>query len=66
VKRKKLCPECKSLLDFEGLCQKCLDEYMREVERQQHTCPHGKAGQCYACDVASDFAYDAWREDRFR
>jgi hypothetical protein len=29
-------------------------------------CPHGRtAGECNACDVAGDFAFDAAREDRF-
>lgn len=28
-------------------------------------CPHGEeAGDCNACMVASDFAFDAWRESR--
>lgn len=30
------------------------------------TCPHGRpAGECDACDVQSDLAYDAAREDKF-
>lgn len=29
-------------------------------------CPHGRTGQCHDCDVASDLAYDAWREDQRR
>lgn len=28
------------------------------------TCPHGKKGQCDACDHASDLAHDAAREQR--
>lgn len=36
-----------------------------EPERRTH-CPHGnRLGSCVACDVASDFAYDAARESRF-
>jgi hypothetical protein len=29
------------------------------------TCPHGgRPGDCRYCDVESDLAYDAWREDQ--
>ena len=39
-----------------------------ELEDYARThCPHGKrAGECQACDVAGDLAYDAAREDSRR
>jgi hypothetical protein len=34
-----------------------------EADRHQ-ACQHGEGGECDACHVLSDFAYDAWRERR--
>lgn len=40
-------------------------EFELEPAEYPDKCPHGsKPGECEACDVASDFAYDATREDR--
>lgn len=47
----------------EARYQKEMEE-MGEPPAPEH-CPHGnKWGECNACDVASDLAYDAMREDR--
>lgn len=46
--------------DEDGLCAFCA-WYLAEPSAVD--CPHGKpADACDACDVASDFAYDAARE----
>jgi hypothetical protein len=40
---------------------------LREAGREMRLCPHGKKlGECQACDVAGDLAYDAAREDSRR
>ena len=37
----------------------------RRAHDGTHACPHGESyGECNACDVAGDFAFDAAREDR--
>jgi hypothetical protein len=59
----------------DALCQ-CIEErgekviaaviMPRSMERRGPVlCPHGnKAGSCNACDIQSDFAFDAARENR--
>ena len=40
---------------------------LRQAARETGPCPHGKKlGECQACDVAGDLAYDAAREDERR
>jgi len=66
-RKTRICKECKAALDSDGICPKCLEDYMRSVEIEQakdRHCPHGKKGQCNACDVPSDIAFDSAREDR--
>ena len=37
----------------------------RRARDGTHACPHGESyGECNACDVAGDHAFDAAREDR--
>jgi hypothetical protein len=68
-KRKpRICLECKTVLDSDGICPKCLEDYMTACgieQAKERPCPHGKTGQCDACDVASDIAFDTDRENRF-
>lgn len=49
---------------------KAEEEWEKEMEKNPpppQKCPHGNDySECNACLIASDFAYDAAREDRFR
>jgi hypothetical protein len=66
-RKPKICKECKTALDSDGICPKCLEDYMRSLEieqaRERH-CPHGKLGNCEACNILGDLAFDSAREDR--
>ena len=45
---------------------KALEEIARKLPEPSKRCPHGEElGECTACDVAADLAYDADREDRY-
>ena len=42
--------------------EKTMIKYLR---LKANVCPHGnQLGDCDACDVEADFAYDTWREDK--
>jgi hypothetical protein len=53
------------LAEYLDMGEHLYGEPMNEPDFRDAECPHGcRPGDCKYCDVESDLAYDAWREDQ--